>query len=158
MADLEHTHHQDVGGDHEMGTEFHGNGTGAVHGTVAEAQPPPLLMNKDRSKFWFRIGVIAAVFDLCIMPVVYYFAFTYGTKLTEQESMFICSKSLKLVANDISLNSLRNYNRHFWHVLLFTLLFEKFEIVFEKETCDMGTFGLAQMGSGMLFVNSLNIY
>lgn len=48
--------------------------------------PPPLLMNPHRSKFWFRIGVIAAIFDLCVMPVVYFYAFTYGTRLSMQDS------------------------------------------------------------------------
>jgi hypothetical protein len=47
---------------------------------------PPLLLPPHRKKFWLRVGIVAAIMDLGVMPIAYFYAFHYGAKLTLQIS------------------------------------------------------------------------
>jgi len=60
---------------HTIETGFLSNGQTIGHGLSLEpADPglPPLCMNPNRSKTWFRIGCVVAILDLSVMPIVYF--------------------------------------------------------------------------------------
>ncbi len=71
-----------------------GNGNAAG---LSNLTLPPLWMNKERSKFRFRICVIAAIMDLGVMPIVYFYAFKYGTTLSLQDSKLLPTLAATLV-------------------------------------------------------------
>lgn len=71
-------------------TGYHLNGQAIENGPSLEPDnpaPPPLWMNPNRSKTWFRIGCVIAILDLSVMPIVYFYALRYGTSLSLQDSM-----------------------------------------------------------------------
>jgi len=48
---------------------------------------PPSLQTHVR-QIWVGLGIVIAVFDLCVMPNVYFYGLKFGSKLTLQYSMF----------------------------------------------------------------------
>lgn len=48
----------------------------------------PWLQTHVRRKWLFGLGIVVAVFDLCVMPNVYFYGLKFGSKLTLQDSMF----------------------------------------------------------------------
>jgi len=57
---------------------------------------PPLLLPPHRKKFWLRVGIVAAIMDLGVMPIAYFYAFHYGAKLTLQINFAIITGVLGL--------------------------------------------------------------
>jgi hypothetical protein len=55
------------------------------NGTTTIDQAPPSFpaINKTR-KVLLVIGIVLAILDLCILPITYFYALTYGSSLTRQ--------------------------------------------------------------------------
>ena len=70
------------------------NATAMAHANGPPATPEitglalPSVQTHVRRKWLFGLGIVTAVFDLCIMPNVYFYSLKFGTKLTLQDGMF----------------------------------------------------------------------
>jgi hypothetical protein len=49
---------------------------------------PPLRASRGRTKTRFIVGLTLAVLDVAVLPIVYYYAFEFGTTLDEQLGKF----------------------------------------------------------------------
>lgn len=50
--------------------------------------PPPLYVPTRRRNLLFNIGLVIAVLDLFVMPIVYFYSLTFGAKLKRQTGKF----------------------------------------------------------------------
>jgi hypothetical protein len=74
----------------DLGNELPNNRTPAHNDTpqeIPDPEPPSLAIIHKRSKTLYRTGIVIAVFDLCLLPITFFYALIYGTTLTQQYGM-----------------------------------------------------------------------
>ena len=69
------------------GTEL-ATAVGSGNMSVRGDEPPPLQTPHPKRKITLWVGVFVATMDLCVLPIVYYYALRYGTSLSLQDSEF----------------------------------------------------------------------
>jgi hypothetical protein len=67
------------------GTEL---GTVVGSGSTAAQfnEPPPLQTPHKKRRLILSVGVFVATLDLCVLPIVYFYALTFGTSMNRQDS------------------------------------------------------------------------
>lgn len=73
--------------------------------------PPPLPSPTKNRKILLGIGIALAAFDLCILPITFFYSLTYGTSLSEQDGKQINITALQ------KLISLRSFHCHYLSLL-----------------------------------------
>lgn len=84
---------------------FHGDGERASNGgssrpshTINFTEPlPELHTPHKRRQMIIWIGVSLVIIDLCALPISYYYAFKFGTKLSMQDSMYLPPRALGIL-------------------------------------------------------------
>ena len=55
--------------------------------TPASDLPPPLPIPTKNRKILLRLGLTIAAFDLCILPITFFYSLSYGSSLSKQDGM-----------------------------------------------------------------------
>lgn len=97
---------------HDGDRESNGGSSMPSH-TINFAEPLPELHTphkKRRLIIW--IGVTLVIIDLCALPIAYYYAFKFGTKLSTQDSMHFHPDAVIYVLIQCSIR------HHYWDIRL----------------------------------------
>jgi len=86
-------------GDFELRTtvEFQSEPRTTATTTTLESYilPPPLPSFTRTRKILLRVGLTVAAFDLCILPITFFYSLTFGTSLSKQDGTFCPQLLLK---------------------------------------------------------------
>lgn len=134
---------------------FHADGDRASNGgssrpshTINFAEPLPELHtpHKRRQRI-ILIGVTLVIVDLCALPIAYYYAFKFGTKLSMQDSML--SPSYCAGKSVLTWCSIWYHYRNIRLDQFRALLLQITQVVPIKGVDEMEAGGMDTMGNGM---------